>query len=59
VAEVSMKGKTIHVTLQKDTHDYSFLPSMLIEAGFRLSLFREEDVNLETAFMELTKGVQQ
>jgi ABC-2 type transport system ATP-binding protein len=32
---------------------------MLIEAGFRLSLFREEDVNLETAFMELTKGVQQ
>ncbi len=59
VASVAMKGPMIHVTLQKDTEDYSFLPTMLIEAGFRLSLFREEEVNLETAFMELTKGLQQ
>ena len=59
VAAVAMKGETIHVTLQKDVRDYSFLPTMLIEAGFRIKLFREEDVNLETAFMELTKGLQQ
>ena len=59
VASVTMDEETILVTLQKDVEDYSFLPSMLIDAGFHITLFREEDVNLETAFMELTKGVQQ
>lgn len=59
VASVTMKGDTIHVTLKKDVLDYSFLPMLLFEAGFRLTLFREEEVNLETAFMELTKGLQQ
>ena len=44
--------------LQRDM-DYSMLPRLLMEAGFDLTLFREEDVNLETAFMELTKGTQQ
>ena len=47
------------MTLNKDVLDYSFLPTALVQAGFRLSLFREEEVNLETAFMELTKGKQQ
>ena len=31
--------------------------TMLIGAGFRLTMFREEEVNLESAFMALTKGV--
>jgi ABC-2 type transport system ATP-binding protein len=59
VTAVSMKGPTIITTLRKGVEDYSFLPSLLLEAGFRLKLFREEEVNLETAFMELTKGKQQ
>ncbi len=59
VAKVSMKGDMILVTLQKEVDDYSFLPSLLLEAGYKLLLFREEDVNLETAFMKLTKGTQQ
>lgn len=59
VDSVSMKGRTIYVTLKKEVEDYSFLPSMLIEAGYRITLFREEDINLETAFMKLTKGAQQ
>ncbi len=59
VAQVTMKGDMILVTLQKDVDDYSFLPSLLFEAGYKLLLFREEDVNLETAFMKLTKGTQQ
>jgi ABC-2 type transport system ATP-binding protein len=54
-----MKGPTIIATLRKGVEDYSFLPSLLLEAGFRMKLFREEEVNLETAFMELTKGKQQ
>lgn len=59
IDQIEIKGGTINVTLKKNVDDYSFLPSMLIEAGYRLRLFREEEVNLETAFMELTKGVQQ
>lgn len=59
VDAVEMKQDMLVITLMAEVMDYSFIPSMLIEAGFRMSLFREEDVNLETAFMELTKGKQQ
>ena len=59
VDSVEMRGETIVTRLVAETEDYSSLPSALIEAGFKLQEFREEDVNLETAFMELTKGVQQ
>lgn len=59
VSSIDIENGTINVTLNKDVEDYSFLPTMLIEAGFALTLFREEEVNLETAFMELTKGLVQ
>lgn len=59
VANVDMVGEQITVTLNKGVEDYSFLPSALFEAGYKIKLFREEEVNLETAFMELTKGKQQ
>ncbi len=49
----------IEVTLAPEIEDYSFLPALLLERGHRLTLFREEEINLETAFMQLTKGVQQ
>ena len=48
-------GKMV-VTLKKEIDDYSDLPTALIQAGHRLTLFREEEVNLESAFMALTKG---
>jgi ABC-2 type transport system ATP-binding protein len=56
---VTMNGETIIARLVPGVEDYSALPSAIIEAGFKLREFREEDVNLETAFMELTKGIQQ
>lgn len=37
--------------------DYSELPSLLIANGFKVKMFREEEVNLESAFMKLTRGV--
>jgi ABC-2 type transport system ATP-binding protein len=58
VDEVHMQKDMIVAKLKRDV-DYSFLPRTLMDAGFDLKLFREEDVNLETAFMELTKGTQQ
>lgn len=56
---VSIRSGVIDVSLKPDVLDYSDLPTALIEAGFKLALFREEEVNLETAFMELTKGLVQ
>lgn len=51
--------RLIEVTLKPDIQDYSDIPSALVGSGFALKLFREEEVNLETAFMELTKGLVQ
>ena len=59
IEAVTIEQKTIILTLAPSVDDYSFLPSLLIESGFPLLLFREEEVNLETAFMQLTMGGQQ
>jgi ABC-2 type transport system ATP-binding protein len=48
---------TLTVHLAEGITDYSELPTTLVGAGFRLTLFREEELNLETAFLELTKGI--
>ena len=55
----SIQDGLIVVTLAPETDDYSDIPSALVESGFAMTLFREEEVNLETAFMELTKGLVQ
>ncbi len=44
------------VTLKEGIEDYSDLPTILVQAGHKLTLFREEEINLESAFMALTKG---
>jgi ABC-2 type transport system ATP-binding protein len=49
--------KQLVVTLNEGVEDYSDLPTRLIEAGHKLTLFREEELNLESAFMALTKGM--
>lgn len=59
VDQVSVRDDILVVRLKPGVHDYSFLPTLLIEAGHRLTLFREEELNLETAFMELTRGLVQ
>ena len=59
VATVEIDDGTIVCTLKQGIDDYSDLPTQIIAAGFKLTLFREEELNLETAFMELTKGLVQ
>ena len=46
-----------NVGVTGDKGDYSDLPTVLIEAGHKLTLFKEEEINLETAFLALTKGI--
>jgi len=47
------------VELKEDVHDFSFLARTLIENKLAIQEMREEEVNLETAFMRLTKGIVQ
>ncbi|HEY4309928.1 MAG TPA: ABC transporter ATP-binding protein [Pirellulales bacterium] len=57
VEKIDTTNGVLTVTLAPEIEDYSDLPSLLIGAGHKLTLFKEEEVNLETAFMELTKGI--
>ncbi|MEM6691267.1 MAG: ABC transporter ATP-binding protein [Planctomycetota bacterium] len=47
---------TVRVILNAEVEDYSPLPRLLIESGVNLKSFREEELDLESAFMALTKG---
>jgi ABC-2 type transport system ATP-binding protein len=57
VDRVEVGQKQLTVTLVNGHHDYSDLASLLIGAGHKLTLFKEDELNLETAFMALTKGI--
>jgi ABC-2 type transport system ATP-binding protein len=57
VDAIEQRHQQLLVTLKPGVDDYSELPTSLIQAGHRLTLFREEEVNLESAFMALTKGM--
>jgi ABC-2 type transport system ATP-binding protein len=59
VASVVKGDGFLVVTLKDEVTDYSELPTALIGEGFKLTLFQEEEVNLESAFMALTKGTGQ
>ena len=56
VDSVEENAGLLTVVLVPEVTDYSDLSAALVEAGHRLTLFREEEVNLESAFMALTKG---
>lgn len=59
VKSVQSANGHISVELASDTHDFSFLARILLENKFAIQELREEEVNLETAFMRLTKGIVQ
>ena len=46
----------LKVAVSDEVQDHSFVAELLVRNGFRLTMLKEEDVNLETAFMRLTKG---
>jgi len=54
--QVAADGHLVVVIGNVDA-DYSEIPTRLVGSGYRLTMFREEEVNLESAFMALTKGV--
>ena len=53
-------GRMINVVFDPDAKtDITDVPNLLVNNGFRITTFTEEAVNLETAFMRLTKGAVQ
>jgi ABC-2 type transport system ATP-binding protein len=59
VESVNSNNGHLEVAIKAGIEDYSFVPTRLVQAGYRLTMLREEEVNLETAFMRLTKGMVQ
>ena len=59
VENVAASNGYMEVFLRDGVRDWSFVPARLVQSGFRLTLLKEEEVNLETAFMRLTKGMVQ
>jgi ABC-2 type transport system ATP-binding protein len=59
VENIAQNNGFLEVSLKPGIEDYSFVPQQLVNAGFKLTMLREEEVNLETAFMRLTKGMVQ
>jgi len=54
--ETDPKGRlTVH--LKQGVEDYAPLAKVLIDAGFAIEHFAEDEINLETAFMLLTQGI--
>ena len=56
-AEYDEQERTIKVTLRDGQEDGSFIPERLIQDGFRLRMFKEEEIDLEDVFMGITKGI--
>ncbi len=59
VSNVESEDGRLLVSLKRETHDFSFLARALLVAKLPLQEIKEEHVNLETAFMRLTKGIVQ
>ena len=57
VEKVHVQAAQIQVSMKVGTTDFSDLPTLLVQNGHKLTMFKEEELNLETAFMRLTKGI--
>jgi ABC-2 type transport system ATP-binding protein len=59
VKKFEVNNGYIVAELDDDVHDFSALAQLLLANKFRINEIKEEEVNLETAFMRLTKGIVQ
>ncbi len=59
VESTQIRDGMIVLNLERDTNDFSFVARAMIQNDLRISEIKQEEVNLETAFMRLTKGIVQ
>src|SRR4051812_35003066 len=55
--EEQTEERCLRVTLNDGISDASFLVDLLLQNGLRLKTFKEEDINLEHVFLDITKGI--
>ncbi|HSW45196.1 MAG TPA: ABC transporter ATP-binding protein [Phycisphaerae bacterium] len=59
VKSVQQNNGMLCVELKADMHDFSFLAAALVNHRVPITKLYEEEVNLETVFLRLTKGIVQ
>ncbi len=59
VKSVAQNDGRIVLELENESNDFNAIAAALIKNNFKLREIKEEEVNLETAFMRLTKGLVQ
>lgn len=59
VQNAEIRNGSIVLNLETDTTDFSFIAHAMLNSNLRIHEIKQEEVNLETAFMRLTKGVVQ
>jgi ABC-2 type transport system ATP-binding protein len=57
VEGIEPRDGRLEVTLCEGATDYSDLPTLLVQAGHKITEFKEDEIDLEKAFMALTKGI--
>ena len=58
IAEVEMEeDDVIKVTLIGEIDDSTFIADFLVQNGFKIKMIKEEDIDLEDVFMNITKGI--
>ena len=57
VSSVSVETDNIVVTLKEDVVEYHAIAAELVNAGYKITNFSENRLDLESAFMALTKGL--
>ncbi len=59
IQSAAIQDGYIELNLANDTTDFSFIAQAMLQNQLRIHEIRQEDINLETAFMRLTKGIVQ
>jgi ABC-2 type transport system ATP-binding protein len=59
VVDVQLADGALLVSLSQEASDFSFIAEALLANKLRIREIKQEEVNLETAFMRLTKGIVQ
>jgi len=59
VQSAAIRDGMVVLNLNSDTTDFSFIAAAMLANRLRVHEIKQEDVNLETAFMRLTKGIVQ
>jgi ABC-2 type transport system ATP-binding protein len=59
IKQVAQLDGQIVIELEQQTHNFNPLINLLLQNNFKIREVKEEEVNLETAFMRMTKGIVQ